>query len=116
MPGLLSVRFPRPLAEPAVPVSGQRALHGSCRQASSGIVQGLGILAASVEVPGDRHYSMLNSSIPSAWGLVTGRWVRCGPADVFPRPAVEFHLPGITLCQAKFSRVPRVCLQTACRK
>jgi hypothetical protein len=28
VPGLLSVRFPRPLAEPAVPVSRQRALHG----------------------------------------------------------------------------------------
>jgi hypothetical protein len=31
VPGLLRVRFPRPLAEPAVPVSRQRALHGVCR-------------------------------------------------------------------------------------
>jgi len=28
---LLSIRFPRSLAEPAVPVSRQRALHGFCR-------------------------------------------------------------------------------------
>jgi len=43
--GLLPVRFPRPLAEPAVRVSTQRALHGVCR----GLVQiakahGLGML------------------------------------------------------------------------
>jgi hypothetical protein len=31
VPGLLPVRFPRPLAEPAVPISRQRALHGVCR-------------------------------------------------------------------------------------
>lgn len=30
---LLPVRFPVPLAEPAVRVSTQRALHGRCRQA-----------------------------------------------------------------------------------
>jgi hypothetical protein len=30
--GLFLVRFPRPLAEPAVPVSRQRALHGACRR------------------------------------------------------------------------------------
>ena len=40
MPGLLPVRFPGPLAEPGVPVSGHRALHGSCRQVVAG-VQGL---------------------------------------------------------------------------
>jgi len=40
--GLLSVRFPGPLAEPAVPASRQRTLHGLCRQAWFGIVQGLG--------------------------------------------------------------------------
>ncbi len=45
VPALLLARFPRPLAEPAVRVSTQRALHGSCR----GLVQaagahGLGIL------------------------------------------------------------------------
>jgi hypothetical protein len=33
VPGLLLARFPRPLAEPGVPVSGYRALRGSCRQA-----------------------------------------------------------------------------------
>ncbi len=44
VPGLLPVRFSRPLAEPAVPVSRQRALHGICRQAWSAAVQGLGIL------------------------------------------------------------------------
>jgi len=44
VPGLLSVRFPRPLAEPAVPLSRQRALHGFCRQAWLRAVQGLGIL------------------------------------------------------------------------
>lgn len=42
--GLLPVRFPRPLAEPAVPVSRQRALHGICRQAWLTGAQGLGIL------------------------------------------------------------------------
>src|SRR5680860_1157511 len=35
VPALLLVRFPRPLAEPAVRVSTQRALHGLCR----GLVQ-----------------------------------------------------------------------------
>ena len=44
VPGLLPVRFPRPLAEPAVPVSGHRALHGFCRQAWLGMAQGLGIV------------------------------------------------------------------------
>ena len=29
--GLLPVRFPRPLTEPAVPISRQRALYGVCR-------------------------------------------------------------------------------------
>src|SRR6266516_4622005 len=33
VPGLPRVRFPRPLAEPAVRLSTQRALHGCCRQA-----------------------------------------------------------------------------------
>jgi len=41
--GLLPVRFPRPLAEPAVRVSTQRALHGDCRQAGFGRAQGVGI-------------------------------------------------------------------------
>ena len=45
VPALLLVRFPRPLAEPAVRLSPQRALHGFC----GGLVQaawtqGLGIL------------------------------------------------------------------------
>jgi hypothetical protein len=44
VPGLLPVRFSRPLAEPAVPVSRQRALHGICRQAWLAGAQGLGIL------------------------------------------------------------------------
>jgi hypothetical protein len=43
VPGLLLVRFPRPLAEPGVPVSGHRALHGFCRQAWLAS-QGLGIV------------------------------------------------------------------------
>ena len=43
VPGLLLARFPRPLAEPGVPVSGYRALHGSCRQAWLG-TQGVGIV------------------------------------------------------------------------
>ena len=34
VPGLLPVRFPRPLAEPAVRLSTQRALHGLCLQTS----------------------------------------------------------------------------------
>jgi hypothetical protein len=43
VPGLLLARFPRPLAEPGVPVSGYRALRGSCRQAWLR-TQGLGIV------------------------------------------------------------------------
>jgi len=38
------VRFPRPLAEPGVRLSPHRALHGHCRQALAGRVQGLGIV------------------------------------------------------------------------
>jgi hypothetical protein len=42
---LLGVRFPRPLAEPAVRLSTQRALHGICRRVVQTVwVQGLGIL------------------------------------------------------------------------
>jgi hypothetical protein len=44
VPVLPSVRFPRPLSEPAVRVSTQRALHGICRQAGFATVQGLGIV------------------------------------------------------------------------
>jgi hypothetical protein len=40
---LLPVRFPGPLAEPAVRLSTQRALHGACRQVDC-VTQGLGIL------------------------------------------------------------------------
>jgi hypothetical protein len=43
VPGLLLARFPRPLAEPAVRLSAQRALHGFCRQAWLR-TQGLGIV------------------------------------------------------------------------
>jgi hypothetical protein len=55
VPELLPVRFPRPLAEPAVPVSRQRALHGVC---PSGVVEldpGVGDLDASVSVSRDRY-------------------------------------------------------------
>ena len=44
VPGLLPARFPRPLAEPAVRISPQRALHGVCRHAWLGMDQGLGIV------------------------------------------------------------------------
>jgi hypothetical protein len=44
VPALLLVRFPRPLAEPAVRVATQRALHGSCRGlVQAAWTQGLGI-------------------------------------------------------------------------
>jgi hypothetical protein len=43
VPGLLLARLPRPLAEPGVPVSGHRTLHGFCHQAWLG-TQGLGIV------------------------------------------------------------------------
>ena len=43
VPGLLPVRLPGLLAEPAVRLSTQRALHGSCRQAGAA-AQGLGIV------------------------------------------------------------------------
>ena len=44
VPGLLPGRFPRPLSEPAVRLSTQRALHDCCRQAVSAGVQGTGIV------------------------------------------------------------------------
>jgi hypothetical protein len=44
VPVLPPVRFPGPLAEPAVRISAQRALHGFCRQAGWGSFQGLGIV------------------------------------------------------------------------
>ena len=44
VPVLPSVRFPRPLSEPAVRVATQRALHGIYRQAGCATVQGLGIV------------------------------------------------------------------------
>jgi len=44
VPALLPVRFPRPLAEPAVPVSRQRTLHGLCCQARFAGGHGVGIL------------------------------------------------------------------------
>ena len=43
VPGLLLARFPRPLAEPGVPITEHRALHGFCRQAWLR-TQGLGIV------------------------------------------------------------------------
>jgi hypothetical protein len=54
VPGLLPVRFPRQLAEPAVPVSRQRALHGVRRSGVVGQCPEVGDLAAPVSVPGDR--------------------------------------------------------------
>ena len=44
VPGLLSVRFLRPLIEPAVRLSPQRALHGWFRQVWLSAAQGLGIV------------------------------------------------------------------------
>ena len=76
VPGLLSVRFSRPLAEPAVPVSRQRALHGVCRQAWLTGAQGLGILLPRYRYRVTATLAMLNSSIPSAAGL---RHRPCGP-------------------------------------
>ena len=44
VPVLPPVRFPRPLAEPAVRISPQRALHGLCHQGWLSRCQGLGIV------------------------------------------------------------------------
>ena len=44
VPVLPPTRFPGPLAEPAVPISRQRALHGVCRQAGFVVGHGVGIL------------------------------------------------------------------------
>src|SRR6266702_8712635 len=44
VPVLPPARLPGPLAEPAVPVSRQRALHGCCRQAGFVVGHGAGIL------------------------------------------------------------------------
>src|SRR5947207_7853366 len=81
--------FPRPLAAPGVPVSGHRALHGSCR---SGVVEGPGAgdRAAAVAVPGDRHGFEVEQLDPVCrdW-LPPPVWGGEGPADVFPPPAVQ---------------------------
>jgi hypothetical protein len=55
VPGLLSVRFPRPLAEPGVRLSSHRALHGSCRVGVVGQDPRVGDGVAPVAVSGDRH-------------------------------------------------------------
>ena len=44
VPMLPSLRFRRPLAEPAVCVSTERALHGVVRQVGCAAIQGLGIV------------------------------------------------------------------------
>jgi hypothetical protein len=44
VPVLPPARFAGPLAEPAVPIARQRALHGVCRQAVVRVGHGLGIL------------------------------------------------------------------------
>ncbi|HET9562014.1 MAG TPA: hypothetical protein VFP01_07905 [Propionibacteriaceae bacterium] len=93
VPGLLLVRFPRPLAEPAVPVSRQRALHGVCH---SGVVEhcpGVGDLAAAVSVSDNRHRCHVEQFDPVRR--------RSGPpavaagevaADVFPFPAAQSRM------------------------
>ena len=70
VPMLPPVRsFPGPLAEAAVRVSTQRALHGICRQAWLA-TQGLGIFARRYGYRVVGTLARLNSSIPSAVGLV----------------------------------------------
>ncbi len=68
--GLLLVRFPRPLAEPAVPVSRQRLSTVSAVQAWLSRVQALGILTPRYRYRVTRTEAMLNSSTPSAVGLL----------------------------------------------
>ena len=82
VPGLLPIRFSRPLAEPAVPVSWQRALHGVSGYAWLGASQG--ILLPWYSVAGDRalpeiaggevlvkaHAAGLDRG---TWHLMTGR-------------------------------------------
>jgi hypothetical protein len=68
VPMLPSVRFPRPLAEPAVRISTQRALHGVCRQAWLARFQGVGIVLPRYRYLVIGTLARLNSSIPSAEG------------------------------------------------
>src|SRR6516162_9241080 len=89
VPGLLPVRFPRPLAEPAVPVSRQRALHGICRRAWL-CVPGAGDLAAAVAIPGNRHLGDVEQldpvrRRPEPPAVGAGEV----PADVLPSPAAQ---------------------------
>jgi hypothetical protein len=87
--GLLPVRFPRPLAEPAVPVSRQRALHGFCR---SGVVEslvGVGDLDTAVDVPGDRHRGDVEQFDPAHRGSGPAAGAAAEPAvHVVPLPAM----------------------------
>ena len=69
VPMLPSVRpFPRPLAEAALRVSTQRALHCDCLQAELARVQGLGIWAPRYQYRVIGTLARLNSSTPSAEG------------------------------------------------
>ena len=108
---LRSARFPRPLAEPAVRVAAQRALHGICRQAWWA-TQGVGDLCASVPVSGDRALARLNSSIPSAVGLVLAARAGVVSADVLHFPRCSFGHDRITLCHTKFSRELKTSFET----
>jgi hypothetical protein len=75
VPGLLPVRFSRLLAEPAVPVSQQRALHGICRQAWLAGAQGLGIL-----LPRYPRAAAVINAVPQPPGPTRAALARLGTA------------------------------------
>ncbi len=63
-------RFCEPLAEPGVRVSTHRALHGLCQQAWLATAQGFGILLPRYRYRAVGTRPRLNSSTPSADGIL----------------------------------------------
>ena len=115
VPVLPPVRFPRPLAEPAVPISRQRALHGVCRQAGFVGARG-GDLVAPVGVAGDRHAfepEVLDPVRRDQPPPVGGGQVA---AELSPVPAVAGPQHLGHLHQAKLSSLLKVYFATACLK
>jgi hypothetical protein len=100
---LPSVPFPRPLSEPAVRVSTQRALHGIYRQAGCGTVPGVGDRVASipaVQLPEPTNHPVPHEVLQGVHGV----FGYCMPEVV--RPAAhdlvqpDQHGPGWLLRQS----------------
>ena len=96
--------FPRPLAEPGVPVSGYRALHGSCRVQAWLGTQGLGIVLPRYRYRVTGTASRLNSSIPSAvigfHRLPVAQYLTQGPGQPYPHGVAEAVLLSLQAVRA----------------